>query len=596
MAHIDWLPEIDATTRSRAVKAAQGFEPFDILLRGGQLVDVITGEIREADIGIVGPMIASVHPSGARSDASKIYELEGRFLAPGLIDTHVHLESSHMLAHHYAAVVVPQGTTTVFWDPHELANVMGVEGVRYAVDSSRSLPLRCLVQAPSSVPSAPAIEVSGATFDRPEMKEILSWPEVIGVAEMMDMNGVLSGSPRMTAIAEEGRSARKLVEGHARGLTGPRLQGYLAAGIGSDHEVTSGDDLLEKLRAGLAIEIRGSHPYVVPSIVEALEKLPHLSSQLMFCTDDVPPDHLLTEGGMIDVLRRFIASGLEPVEALRMATFNAAQHLGRRDLGAICSGRIADIVVFTDLDKLTIADVFVSGRHAAQSGRMLGAIEPPACPAPPGTMHLSPCTADDFRLPVAGLQNGKATLKSIKGVRFSEWSSVEVEVRDGYALLPPVEERDDLNLIFVQHRHGRHAARPHLAIQEGLRRLRGAIATTYLHDSHNLFVIGGNERDMLLAANALIACGGGIAVAQNGELLSVDEFPIAGMLSSQPPQEVAHQFAAVREAAGKVAEWQLPHWTFKSLEGMSLACNPFPYLTDLGLADGLLGQLVEMDA
>ena len=192
---IDWQPAITPEIRARAVQAAQGKTPFDLLLTGGQLIDVITGEIRPADIGIVGPMIASVHPIGSRTDATTTHDCTGRYISPGFIDTHVHLESSHMLPHHYAATVVPQGTTTVFWDPHELANVMGVAGVRYATDASRNLPLRCLIQAPSSVPSAPAIEVSGASFDRSEMREMLSWPEVIGVAEMMDMNGVLSASP-----------------------------------------------------------------------------------------------------------------------------------------------------------------------------------------------------------------------------------------------------------------------------------------------------------------------------------------------------------------------------------------------------------------
>src|SRR5260370_23332612 len=253
----------------------------------------------------------------------------------GFIDTHVLLKSRHMLPHHYAATVVPQGTTTVFWDPRELAKGLGVEGVRYATEASRDLPLRCVIQAPWSVPSAPAIEVSGASFDRAEMREMLAWPEVVGVAEMMDMNGVLSGSARMVAIAEEGHASGKLVEGHARGLTGPRLQGYLAAGIGSDHEITSGDDLLEKLRAGLAIEIRGSHNYILPPIVEALSKLPHLSSQIMFCTDDVPPDHLVAFRGIKDVLRRFIAPGMKPLHAIRFATSNAALHPCRPDLAAV---------------------------------------------------------------------------------------------------------------------------------------------------------------------------------------------------------------------------------------------------------------------
>ena len=593
MAGVQAQDFMDRETRRRAVQAAQGKAPFDLLLTGGEVIDVITGEIRAADLGIVGAMIASVHPPGSRSDATGIHSAAGKLLCPGFIDTHVHFESSHMLPHHYASVVVPQGTTTIFFDPHELANVLGVEGVRYAVESTRGLPLRCLCQAPSSVPSAPAIETSGAEFGGAEMREMLAWPEVIGVAEMMDMNGVLAGSERMEAIAEAGRAAGKLVEGHARGLTGPCLQGYCAAGIGSDHEITSGEDLLEKLRAGLAIEIRGSHDYVMPGVVEALYKLPYLSSQLMICTDDVPPDHLLSKGGVVDVLRRFIACGMQPLHAIRLATVNAALHLGRRDLGALCAGRIADILVLDDLPSLRVRSVYVAGRLAAQEGHMLQPVEAPAIAAPEGTVRVAPLTQEDLRLKIPGIGNGPVRLRTIKGVRFSEWSERSVEVVDGNVLLPT---GGDLNLIYVQHRHGRYEGKPQVALQEGLPQLKGALATTYLHDAHNLFAIGGNERDMQVAVNTLIACGGGIVAVQDGQVLSLAEFPIAGMLSPHAPEEVARQFESVRTAAGKVAEWKLPYWIFKTLEGMSLACNPFPYLTDRGLADGLRSEFVELVA
>ncbi len=580
---------IDPDVRARAVQAAQGKAPFDLVLTGGEIVDVITGELRPADLGIVGPMIASVHPRGSRTDAAEIHDVSGCLLAPGLIDTHVHFESSHMLPYHYASVVVPQGTTTIFYDPHEIANVLGVPGVRYAVDSTRGLPLRCLCQAPSSVPSAPGLEVAGASFERPEMEEMLGWPEVLGVAEMMDMNGVLAGSERTIAIAEAGRAAGKLVEGHARGLTGARLQAYCAAGIGSDHEITNGDDFLEKLRAGLAVEIRGSHDYVMPLIVQAMAKLPHLSSQIMICTDDVPPDHLVEKGGVIDVLRRFITYGMPPLDALRFSTINAALHLGRRDLGAICPGRVADVLVLKDLQTLAVDSVYVSGRMAARDGHMLEAIAPPGVSALPSSMHLAPQTLESFELRLPGVTSGQARVRTIEGVRFSRWGEATVEVRDGRVVLSP-----DLNLLYVQHRHGRHAGGPQLALQSGLPQLRGALATTYLHDAHNLFAIGSNSRDMQLAANTLIGCGGGIVAVQDGVVLALAEFPLAGMLSPAPPAEVARAFADVRTAAGQVAEWKLPYWIFKTLEGMSLACNPFPYLTDLGLVDGEAGVLTEL--
>lgn len=277
-------------TRRRAVQAARGETPFDLLLTHARIIDMATGEIREADIGIVGELIASVHPRGSRTDAHEIQDLNNQYVSPGLMDTHVHLESSHLLPVRYAEIVLAQGTTAVFWDPHELANVLGIEGVRFAIEASRNLPLQVMVAAPSSVPSTPGLEMSGADFAGQEMQTLLSWPDVRGVAEVMDMHGVLNGSPRMLEIMQAGLESGKLIEGHARGLSGADLQAYLAAGVTSDHELTSADDALEKLRAGLTLEIRGSHPYLLPDIVNALKTLPHLSSQITACTDDVPPD------------------------------------------------------------------------------------------------------------------------------------------------------------------------------------------------------------------------------------------------------------------------------------------------------------------
>jgi len=290
---------ISTGERQRAVKAALGQLPFDLLLTNAALIDMATGEVRSADVGIVGALIASVHPCGALNEALQTQDLAGAYLSPGLIDTHVHVESSHLPPERYAEIVVAQGTTTIFWDPHELANVLGVAGVRYAVDASRGLPLRVICAAPSSVPSTPGLEMSGADFAGQEMETMLAWPEVGGVAEVMDMHGVLNGSERMLEILNAGLNSGKLIEGHARGLSGADLQAYLAAGVTSDHELTSGADALEKLRAGLTLEIRGAHRSQMPEIVAALKTLPHLSSQITVCTDDVPPDMLLEKGGIV---------------------------------------------------------------------------------------------------------------------------------------------------------------------------------------------------------------------------------------------------------------------------------------------------------
>lgn len=574
--------------RQQAINAALGKIPFDRLLINARVIDMVTGEIRDADVGLVGSMIASVHPRGKFTQAVNIDDLSGYFLSPGLIDTHVHIESSHLPPEKYAEIVVAQGTTTVFWDPHELANVLGVAGVEYAVKASRDLPLRVICAAPSSVPSTPGLEMSGADFKGQEMQTMLSWPEVAGVAEVMDMYGVLNGSERMMEILDAGLRSGKLIEGHARGLKDEQLQAYLAAGVTSDHELTSAEDALEKLRAGLTLQIRGSHPYLLPDIAAALLNLPHLSSQITLCTDDVPPDHLLEKGGLIALIKLLISHGLRAEDVLRMATLNAAIRLRRSDLGLIAAGRTADIIAFDSLETLNPGKVFVAGDCVAEHGKLL--FSPAAATdviAPRNTMRLEKLTGEDFRLKIPGLINGKARLRNIKGARFTQWSEVTVAVRDGAVQIP-----EGFSLIWVQHRHGRHDATPKMALLEGWGELRGAIATSYSHDSHNLVVLGRDPADMVLAANQLIDSGGGMALVQNGNLLAKVDMPIAGMLSDLPANILAAQFKNLRELSAQIADWEPPYRVFKAIEGTCLACNNGPHLTDLGLTDGGLREII----
>ncbi|MDI3424807.1 adenine deaminase C-terminal domain-containing protein [Enterobacter sp. V87_3] len=575
-------------TRRRAVQAARGETPFDLLLTHARIIDMATGEIREADIGIVGELIASVHPRGCRTDAHEIQDLNNQYVSPGLMDTHVHLESSHLLPARYAEIVLAQGTTAVFWDPHELANVLGIEGVRFAIEASRNLPLQVMVAAPSSVPSTPGLEMSGADFAGQEMQTLLSWPDVRGVAEVMDMHGVLNGSPRMLEIMQAGLESGKLIEGHARGLSGADLQAYLAAGVTSDHELTSADDALEKLRAGLTLEIRGSHPYLLPDIVNALKTLPYLSSQITVCTDDVPPDILLEKGGIIALLNLLIGHGLAATDALRFATLNAAIRLQRNDLGLIAAGRRADLVVFDSLQKLTARQVYVAGKEIARNGKMLTSLPDTPLTLPRDTVQLPAPGVDDFQMRIANAHHGVARLRHISGARFTRWGETEVQVRNGRVQIP-----SGFSLIWVQHRHARHAAKPQMALLEGWGELRGAIATSYSHDSHNLVVLGRDPEEMALAARTLIQSGGGMALAQHGQVIAHVAMPIAGMLSELPADELARQFKALRDRSSLIADWEPPYRVFKAIEGTCLACNAGPHLTDLGLTDGSTREIVD---
>ncbi|SCY66203.1 adenine deaminase [Rhizobium sp. NFACC06-2] len=575
----------DDALRSRAVAAARGDAPFDVLVSGGTLVDVVTGELRAADIGIVGALIASVHERASRSDAARIIDAAGAYVSPGLIDTHMHIESSMVTPAAYAAAVVARGVTTIVWDPHEFGNVHGVEGVRWAAKSIQNLPLRAILLAPSCVPSAPGLERGGADFDAAVLADILSWPQVGGVAEIMNMRGVIERDPRMSGIVQAGLASQKLVCGHARGLKGADLNAFMAAGVSSDHELVSGEDLMAKLRAGMTIELRGSHDHLLPEFVEALNTLGHLPQTVTLCTDDVFPDDLLQGGGLDDVVRRLVRYGLKPEWALRAATLNAAQRLGRADLGLIAAGRRADIVVFEDLSGFAARHVLASGRAVAEGGHML--VDVPACDATAleGSMKLPLRVADDFRVASEG---AKVRLATIDRPRFTQWGEAEAEVKDGF-VVPP----EGATMISVTHRHGMAEPITRTGFLTGWGNWNGAFATTVSHDSHNLTVFGGNAEDMALAANAVIETGGGMAIASEGKVTALLPLPLSGLVSNAPLEEVARAFEDLREAVGRVVEWQPPYLVFKACFGATLACNIGPHQTDIGIADVLTGKVTE---
>jgi adenine deaminase len=497
----------------------------------------------------------------------------------------MHIDSSMVTPAAYAAAVVARGVTTIVWDPHEFGNVHGVDGVRWAAKSIENLPLRAILLAPSSVPSAPGLECSGADFDAAILADILSWPQVGGVAEIMNMRGVIERDPRMSGIVQAGLVSEKLVCGHARGLKGVDLNAFMAAGVSSDHELVSAEDLMAKLRAGMTIELRGSHDHLLPEFVEALNTLGHLPQTVTLCTDDVFPDDLLQGGGLDDVVRRLVRYGLKPEWALRAATLNAAQRLGRSDLGLIAAGRRADIVVFDDLSGFAARHVLAEGRAVAEDGHMLA--EVPACDATAleGSMKLPLRAADDFRVASEG---AKVRLATIDRPRFTQWGEAEADVKDGF-IVPP----EGATMISVTHRHGKAEPVTRTGFLTGWGNWNGAFATTVSHDSHNLTVFGGNAEDMALAANAVITAGGGMAVASKGKVTARLPLPLSGLVSDAPLEDVAKAFEELRAAVGKVVEWQPPYLVFKACFGATLACNIGPHQTDMGIADVLTGKVME---
>lgn len=570
----------DAGLRDRAVRAARGDGPLDLLITGGRIADVATGELRAADIGICGPLIASVHVTGARADAGEVLDAAGLIATPGLIDSHMHVESSMVTPETYAAAVLSRGVTTVVWDPHEFGNVAGLSGVAYALQAAARSVLRILPLAPSCVPSAPGYETAGADFGPEVVEELLAQDGISGLAEVMDMSAVVSRAPRMRGIVQAGLESGKLVCGHARSLSGAELQAYAAAGIASDHEITSADDLMEKTRAGLTIELRGSHPYLLAEFARALQALPQMPPTVTFCSDDVFPDALLASGGVDDMLRQMIGHGLDPMRGVQAATLNAAIRLNRRDLGHIAPGKRADVVLVENLPEFKARHVVCNGKPA-----MTGPNDPMIPPSFLQTCALPRLDARAFLIPARG---PKARLATIAKPRFTEWGEVLADVRDGM-VVPP----EGTTMIAVIHRHGLGDTTPRIGFLEGWGSWNGAFATTVSHDSHNLTVFGRTGEDMAIAANAVIEAGGGMAAAAQGQLCALLPLPVAGLVSAEPLQIVAAQFAKVRDAMGEIVAWTPPYLTFKALVGATLACNGGPHQTNLGIADPLAGRLLQ---
>ncbi|MEH6693021.1 MAG: adenine deaminase C-terminal domain-containing protein [Pseudorhizobium pelagicum] len=571
--------------RGRAVAAARGAAAFDRLIINSTIVDMVTGELRPADIGLVGPLIASVHERGTRSDAADIIDAAGAFVSPGLIDTHMHIESSMVTPATYAGAVLPRGVTTIVWDPHEFGNVHGLDGVRYAAEAARSLPLRIILLAPSCVPSAPGLELNGADFDAEAVAEMLRWPEVGGIAEVMNMRGVIDRDPRMSDIVQAGLASGKLICGHARSLAGADLAAFMAAGITSDHELVSADDLIGKLRAGLTIELRGSHDHLLPEFVQALNTLGHLPQTVTLCTDDVFPDDLFSSGGLDDVVRRLVRYGMKAEWALQAATLNAARRLGRDDLGLVAPGRRADLVLFADLVDLEALQVIVNGETVATGGAMSSTLQPTDSAPLMGSMKLTPLQPDDFRVRATGT---RVRIATIDQPRFTRWGEAEADVENGF-VVPPA----DTTMIAVAHRHGRADSHPRVGFLRGWGAWRGAFATTVSHDSHNLTVFGGNVEDMTVAANAVIAAGGGMAVASNGKVDVLLPLPLSGLVSEAPLADVADGFSTLRAAMDGIVDWQPPYLIFKACFGATLACNAGPHQTDRGIADVTTRILME---
>ncbi len=571
------------------IQAALNKKPADLHITNVRLVNVLTGEIYPAEIVISGTQIAAVESAGAAPSRRAQRVLDGgeQLAVPGLIDSHLHIESSLVTPASFAEAALRHGTTTVAEDPHEIANATGLEGVRLFLDASRDLPLTILFLASTCVPAAAGLEHCRGELGPREIAEMLSWEGVIGLAEVMDARAVVDETPGMSAILAEGRRANAIIEGHNPMLEGRELQAYIAAGIDSDHTLSSPARLLEKLRLGVTAQLQ--ERYMDREVIAALKALPQPLPTLCLVTDDVAPEYLASHGHLDHVLRRAIALGMSPMQALQAATINPARRLRLYDRGLIGPGRRADVLLVDSLEQFDVSTTISAGRVVMEGGQMRW--QPPGgysgLNALRDSLDLSPVTADHF-LPDLPRTNGTVEVRVIishaPGTTTEE-GSANVEVVDGVPQLGGT----DLSLIAVLARgnQGRFAG-----FLRNLGLQRGAVATSHAHDSHNLAVIGRDRQSMATAANAVINAGGGISVAVGEEVRALAPLPIAGIISDAPLAVIAEQ---MRQVTQSLAELGVRHpYLLMRLSTYTLPVSGGLRITDMGYVRAKERELVSL--
>jgi adenine deaminase len=559
------------------IEIALGKYPMDLLLKNGRLVNVFSGEIHEASVAVCEGIIAGF----GEYDAQVTIDLGGAYILPGFIDGHLHIESSMLSIPEFASNVLPHGTTAVVADPHEIANVLGVDGIRYMLDSSANVPLRVFIMFPSCVPATP-FETSGAVLTHSDMEGFKDNERVLGLAEMMNFPGLIAGDPEILAKIKVFQN--KVLDGHCPGLTGKALAAYASAGIGSDHESTSLSEALEKLRNGMRVMIReGSAAKNLDELLPIVNDRD--SRNCFFVTDDLDPRDIVEKGHIDNLVRTAIGKGVEPVRAIQMATLNTAQYFGLKRLGAVLPGYLADLLIVDDLEKLTISRVYHAGRLVAENGRILAPPDSTAAIKVRGSVNVD-WNKIDLSIPAKGLS--ARIIQVVPGQIVTKSMVEPAPVQDGKVVADP--GRDILKIAVIERHHGTGNFSVGLIRGFGLK--SGAIASTVAHDAHNIIVVGANDRDMLTAARGAAEMGGGMTVADNGQLTARLPLPIAGLMSQDRIEEVSAGLEGVMRAARSLGcPLEAP---FATLSFMALTPIPELKLTDQGLFDSVNFKFVSL--
>ena len=567
---------------------AMGRRPADLVITNAKLVNVCTAEIQDGiDVAIAEGRIALVGDAAhCIGEGTKVIDAKGAYIAPGFIDGHIHVESSMITVGRYSDAVIPHGTTAIFMDPHEICNVCGLDGVKFMIEDAQRVPLKAISNAPSCVPAVAGFEDTGSSIDADDIKEMMSWDGVMGLGELMNYPGVLSGDPSVHAEIAETLKADNIVTGH---YSVPDvdcgLSAYIAAGVRCCHESVRPEDIIEKMRRGMYVFLRyGSAWQDMPVIISAVMNHEIDDRYACMCSDDLHSDTLIGKGHIDYIIREAVKLGLDPIKAIQFVTINAATCFRMdHELGSIAPGKCADIVFFDDLNDIRITRTVIDGEVIFENGQMLKCAEQSVIKEEVlHTMNVGEeISAGSFRIE-APVENGTVGIRAIEivpdHVSNKEYLA-DIKAENG-AVNSDTEK--DLLKMFVFERHHASGTRG-AGFVKGFGIKRGAMAQTVAHDAHNLLVVGTNDEDMALAANTLIECDGGLCVAADGKVLAVVPLPIAGLMNDLPAEEMA-------ELVGKLDQaWKDMGCTINSpymtMALIPLACIPELRLTNRGLVD-----------
>lgn len=585
---------IQPKDKKRLLKVALGSEKSDLLIKNANLVNVITGEIYPANVFVCDNTIAHVEYKDLTLDldhAKTVIDAKGKYLIPGLIDSHEHIESSMMTPRNFAKAIIPHGTTTVITDPHEIANVWGIDGVKYMHDAGDGLPMRQFIDIPSCVPAVPGLENAGAAFFAEQIEELCQLDRVIGLAEVMDFIAVIHGEDRMMDIIKVAQDRGLYLQGHAPFVSGRMLSAYLCGGPNTCHETRDAQEGLEKLRNAMFVDARDSS--ISKNVKEIWDGVKDIKffDFLCFCTDDREADDILHNGHMNDVVRHAISLGMDKVAAIRSATINVAREIKMENLGAIAPGFIADMLLVDDLAELVPSHVIFDGKLVAENGQLLVPIEDKQYPIETmNSMHVKPLSVEDFKVK-ANIEKGKVkvNLMEYKDLLLSSTlhACEELEVVDGYVTL---NNDPDLKFVAVVNRHVGHDTIA-IGVVRGFGTKEGALASTVSHDSHNLTIVFDTAENALIAANELIACGGGMYAVKDGQIVHTLKLPLAGLISLLTAEELAVDSKKMKEANEILGLVGMENPLLRIVT-LALPVIPNVKMSDLGLIDVLSKEII----